>query len=86
MSLLDSAYDGDVYFNDVNLKDMKDDQQAFSHNQVIGLINQEPQLIEDLTVFNNLNISSYISSDFGMKQCDTILKELQIQDLKDKRQ
>lgn len=85
LSLLDTEYEGDVFFNDVNIKDINDAEQAFFHNQIIGLINQEPQLIEDLTVFNNLYIASYISNDFDMKQCNTILKKLQIQDLKDKR-
>ncbi|MDQ6911997.1 MAG: ABC transporter ATP-binding protein [Verrucomicrobiota bacterium] len=56
LGLHDHAWTGEYYFNDVALHNLKAKERATLRNEQIGFVFQQYHLLDDLTVYENLDI------------------------------
>lgn len=54
LGLIDTSYNGDIYFNNINYKCIKNKELFIFNN--IGFIFQNPVIFPDLTLFENLSL------------------------------
>lgn len=89
LSGIDINYDGDIYFNNLNIKKMNDRERNDFRLQNVGYVFQNFNLMNLLSVEDNLRISLYSSSNSSKhvkeKRIDDILLALDINQLKKKR-
>lgn len=76
LSGIDKDYEGHVSYAGQEIKTI--DNIETYHNQVFGIITQEAQLLEELTVLENVLNPSYVSNNLDEKKATRILKELSI--------
>ncbi|MGL4589619.1 MAG: ATP-binding cassette domain-containing protein [Mycoplasmatales bacterium] len=81
---LDDDYTGLIEIGGQNIREITADQKSWLYNRVLGFVWQEPQLLEKLTVFENLQLVKTVSEAGSDEQILKILSELKIKSLANK--
>ena len=76
---LDSKYEGRVLYNNENIKDIYD-----NYRNEISYMTQSFNLFDNLTVFENINLSLKLLGKSDKTKVETILKDFEIYDLANK--
>ncbi len=77
---LDSKYEGRVLYNNENIKDIYD-----NYRNEISYMTQSFNLFDNLTVFENVNLSLELLGKSDKTKVETILKDFEIYDLANKK-
>lgn len=77
---LDSKYEGRVLYNNENIKDIYD-----NYRNEISYMTQSFNLFDNLTVFENVNLSLKLLGKSDKTKVETILKDFEIYDLANKK-
>lgn len=77
---LDSKYEGRVLYNNENIKDIYD-----NYRNEISYMTQSFNLFDNLTVFENINLSLELLGKSDKTKVETILKDFEIYDLANKK-
>lgn len=77
---LDSKYEGRVLYNNENIKDIYD-----NYRNEISYMTQSFNLFDNLTVFENINLSLELLGKCDKTKVETILKDFEIYDLANKK-
>lgn len=77
---LDSKYEGKVLYNNENIKDIYD-----NYRNEISYMTQSFNLFDNLTVFENINLSLKLLGKSDKTKVETILKDFEIYDLANKK-
>lgn len=77
---LDSKYEGKVLYNNENIKDIYD-----NYRNEISYMTQSFDLFDNLTVFENINLSLKLLGKCDKTKVETILKDFEIYDLANKK-
>lgn len=77
---LDSKYEGRVLYNNENIKDIYD-----NYRNEISYMTQSFNLFDNLTVFENINLSLNLLGKSDKTKVETILKDFEIYDLANKK-
>lgn len=77
---LDSKYEGRVLYNNENIKDIYD-----NYRNEISYMTQSFNLFDNLTVFENINLSLKLLGKSDKTKVETILKDFEIYDLANKK-
>lgn len=77
---IDSKYEGKVIYNNENIKDVYD-----NYRNEISYMTQSFNLFDNLTVFENVNLSLELLGKSDKTKVETILKDFEIYDLADKK-
>lgn len=77
---LDSKYEGRVLYNNENIKDIYD-----NYRNEISYMTQSFNLFDNLTVFENINLSLKLLGKCDKTKVETILKDFEIYDLANKK-
>lgn len=77
---LDSKYEGRVLYNNENIKDIYD-----NYRNEISYMTQSFDLFDNLTVFENINLSLKLLGKCDKTKVETILKDFEIYDLANKK-
>lgn len=77
---LDSKYEGRVLYNNENIKDIYD-----NYRNEISYMTQSFNLFDNLTVFENINLSLKLLGKCDKTKVETILKDFEIYDLVNKK-
>lgn len=77
---LDSKYEGRVLYNNENIKDIYD-----NYKNEISYMTQSFNLFDNLTVFENINLSLKLLGKCDKTKVETILKDFEIYDLANKK-
>ena len=77
---LDSKYEGKVLYNNKNIKDIYD-----NYKNEISYMTQSFNLFDNLTVFENVNLSLELLGKSDKTKVETILKDFEIYDLANKK-
>ena len=77
---LDSKYEGRVLYNNENIKDIYD-----NYRNEISYMTQSFNLFDNLTVFENINLSLKLLGKSDKTKVETILKDFEIFDLANKK-
>lgn len=82
ISGLDSPSEGEIYFNDTKISDYNEKQLTKFRRDYLGFIFQQYNLLQNLTVRENVEIGSAVSKDaLGI---DEVLKSVSMYEKKDK--
>lgn len=77
---IDSKYEGKVIYNNENIKDVYD-----NYRNEISYMTQSFNLFDNLTVFENVNLSLELLGKSDKTKVETILKDFEIYDLANKK-
>lgn len=78
---LDQDFTGEAYYNKQSLKAFTPKEKNEFYNQKLGIVWQEFNLIEDLSVFDNIKIPLYLNETISDELIIKIMKQLKINDL-----
>ncbi len=81
LSGMEQEFDGEVFYNDKKIKNLTNREKSNFYSNVFGFVWQDFNLIEDLTVFENIKLPQYLKDRENEKEIFKIMKELKISDL-----
>ena len=82
---LDYPTEGDIFFNNICLNNLSSDEIANYRNEVVGFVFQEFNLLENLTVYENIKIVLDMQNKKDEEKINNILNELDIMELKNRK-
>lgn len=85
LSGMDKNYEGDVFYNGKSVKALSDKEKTRYYGSEFGFISQNFNLIEELSVKENIMLPCYLNDENNKKQLHTILKKLKIESLADQK-
>lgn len=81
ISGMEQDFDGDVYYQGKSIKQLTANEKSYYYNNIFGFIWQDFNLLEELSVLNNVLLPQYLKYEQSQKDADKVLKELGIVDL-----
>lgn len=87
LSGIDTATSGEITLKDTRIDKLKEKQMSKIRRDEIGFVFQEPNLLEDFTVFENIAMSGYLTNSNRKdvnERCEELLKEVNIFEHKNK--
>ncbi len=80
---IENIDEGQIILNGVILNELNDKELTIYRNKEIGLIYQDYNLFENLSIYDNITVLK--SNNISKERIDSLLKKLNIYDLKDKK-
>ncbi|MFJ5621835.1 ATP-binding cassette domain-containing protein [Peribacillus loiseleuriae] len=81
ISGMEQNFDGEVYYCGKSIKELTTYEKSYFYNNVFGFVWQDFNLLEDLSVLENVLLPQYLKNNKNQKDADKVLKELEIADL-----
>ncbi|MGE8078522.1 ATP-binding cassette domain-containing protein [Peribacillus loiseleuriae] len=81
ISGMEQKFDGEVYYCGKSIKELTTYEKSYFYNNVFGFVWQDFNLLEDLSVLENVLLPQYLKNNKNQKDADKVLKELEIVDL-----
>lgn len=78
ISGMEPEFDGEVTYDDKNMKALSEYEKSYFYNNVFGFIWQEFNLLEDLTVWENILLPGYLKDETTEKEMNSLLKSLKL--------
>ncbi len=81
ISGMEQNFEGEVYYRGKSIKQLTANEKSYFYNNVFGFVWQDFNLLEDLSVLENVLLPQYLKYEQSKKDADKVLKELGIVDL-----
>ena len=81
ISGMEQDFDGEVTYCGKNIKKLTSNEKSYLYNNTFGFVWQDFNLLEDLSVLDNVLLPQYLKNKENHKNAEKILKELKIFDL-----
>ncbi len=81
ISGMEQDFDGEAYYCGKSIKELTSNEKGYYYNNIFGFVWQDFNLLEDLSVLDNVLLPQYLKSYQNQKNAETILKDLKIADL-----
>ena len=81
ISGMEQDFDGEVYYCGKSIKELTSNEKSYFYNNIFGFVWQDFNLLEDLSVLENVLLPQYLKNEQNQKDADKVLKELEIVDL-----
>ncbi|WP_339318286.1 ABC transporter ATP-binding protein/permease [Paenibacillus sp. FSL R10-2734] len=81
ISGMEQEFEGEAHYCDKNIKTLTPKEKSYFYNNTFGFIWQDFNLLEDLTVLENVLLPHYLKNNQNKQKADTILKDLKIIEL-----
>lgn len=78
---LDQDFKGEAYYKKQNLKTLSQKDKSEYHNKKIGIVWQEFNLIDDLSVLDNIKMPLYLKDTISGERITQLMKQLKINEL-----
>ncbi|WP_391122028.1 ATP-binding cassette domain-containing protein [Psychrobacillus sp. L3] len=85
MSGMEQDFGGDVSYGGKDIKTLTNQEKSYFYNNIFGFVWQDFNLLEDLTVLENVVLPQYLKVDQKTKNAEKTLKELKIFDIANKK-
>ncbi|MGL4762274.1 MAG: ATP-binding cassette domain-containing protein [Sarcina sp.] len=85
LGALDNNYTGDVFYLGKSIKNINDEERAYFYNNKFGFVWQDFNLIEDMSVEENIMLPLHIKKEVDKNEIQRIIKKLDLYKLKDKK-
>ena len=85
ISGLEQAFDGEVFYCGQNVKSLTEQEKSYYYNNIFGFVWQDFNLLEDLTVLENVMLPQYLKPQQDKKAVMKVLRELKISELADQK-
>lgn len=81
ISGMEQDFDGEAYYCGKSIKELTSNEKGYYYNNIFGFVWQDFNLLEDLSVLENVLLPQYLKNNQNQKNAETILKDLKIVDL-----
>ena len=81
ISGMEQNFDGEVCYRGKSIKQLTANEKSYFYNNVFGFVWQDFNLLEDVSVLENVMLPQYLKYEQSQKDADKVLKELGIADL-----
>ncbi|WP_313894644.1 ABC transporter ATP-binding protein [Psychrobacillus sp.] len=81
ISGMEQHFDGDVSYSGKDIKALTNAEKSYFYNNVFGFVWQDFNLLEELTVLENVLLPQYLKDGPKNKHAEKTLKELRIYDI-----
>ncbi|MFC5406521.1 ATP-binding cassette domain-containing protein [Cohnella soli] len=81
ISGMEQDFDGEAYYCGKSVKQLTPSEKSYYYNNIFGFIWQDFNLLEDLSVLDNVLLPQYLKNNQSRKNAESILKDLKISDL-----
>ncbi|MBU3142853.1 ABC transporter ATP-binding protein [Clostridium sp. CF012] len=81
ISGMEQEFDGQVSYNNKDIKTLTNSEKSYFYNSVFGFVWQDFNLIEDLTVLENIKLPQYLKDTQNQREIIKIMKDLKISEL-----
>lgn len=85
ISGMDQKFDGTINYCGKNIKELSSYEKSYLYNKEFGFVWQDFNLLEDVSVLDNVLLPQYLNSPNTKKNAEKILKELKIFNLATKK-
>lgn len=85
ISGMENEFEGDVFYSGKSIKNLTDDERAQRYNSKFGFVWQDFNLIENMTVEENILLPLHIKNINMKNEVNKVLKKLKISNLKNKK-
>lgn len=75
IGLLDNKYEGKYNFNNIQVSEMSDRELSNLRNKYIGYVFQDYKLINEFSVYENIEVSLLINKSISHKEIDRRIKD-----------
>jgi ABC-type lipoprotein export system ATPase subunit len=81
LSGMEQDFDGEAYYCGKSIKELTSNEKSYYYNNIFGFVWQDFNLLEDLTVLENILLPKYLKNSQNQKNAETLLKDLNIIEL-----
>ncbi|OAB43519.1 ABC transporter ATP-binding protein/permease [Paenibacillus antarcticus] len=81
ISGMEQDFDGEAYYCGKSIKELTSNEKGYYYNNIFGFIWQDFNLLEDLSVLENVLLPQYLKNNQNQKYAATLLTDLKIFDL-----
>lgn len=85
MSGLEDEYEGEIFVDGINLKELNDCEKSYYFNHVFGFVWQEFHLLENATVMENIMLPLYLKDSRQEHEVKKLLRRVKLGDFADKK-
>lgn len=85
ISGMDQEFDGDVFYCGQSVKTLSEEDKSYFYNNIFGFVWQDFNLLDDLTVLENVMLPQYLKQGQDKKAAMKVLCELKISELADQK-
>lgn len=82
---MEADFDGEVYYDDKNIKKLNKKERSYFYNNVFGFIWQDFNLLENLTVVENILLPSYLKDKSDIKYANKLIRDLKLKNIENKQ-
>lgn len=81
ISGMEQNFDGEVFYCGKSIKELTPQERSYYYNNIFGFVWQDFNLLEDLTVIENVMLPQYLKPNQDEKAVMKVLRELKISEL-----
>lgn len=81
ISGMEQDFEGEVYYQGKSIKSLTSKEKSYFYNNIFGFVWQDFNLLEELSVLENVLLPQYLKDNKNEKDAHKILKELEIFEL-----
>lgn len=81
ISGMEQSYDGEVFYCGENIKNLTERDKSYFYNNIFGFVWQDFNLLDDLTVLENIMLPQYLKTKQSKKAVMKVLADLKIDGL-----
>lgn len=81
ISGMEQDFEGDAFYCGKSIKELTQQEKSYYYNNIFGFVWQDFNLLESLTVFENVMLAGYLKQDVDKKAVIKVLRELKISEL-----
>lgn len=85
ISGMEKEFDGSVFYCGKDISSISPDEKSYFYNSVYGFVWQDFNLLEDLTVTENILLPAYLKDNASVKEAKKILNDLKLLELSDQK-
>lgn len=85
LSGMEQSFDGEVFYCGQSVKALTEQDKSYFYNHIFGFVWQDFNLLEDLTVLENVMLPQYLKDKQDKKAVLKVLRELKISELADQK-
>lgn len=85
LSGMEQDFDGEAFYCGQSIKSLTEEEKSYYYNNVFGFVWQDFNLLEDLTVLENILLPQYLKPQQDKNAAMRVLRELKISELADQK-
>ena len=85
ISGIEKDFNGEVYYENKNIQELKEKEKSYFYNNILGFIWQDFNLLEDLTVMENILLPIHLKEHQNIDYAKKVIGELKLNNLENKK-